>query len=101
MSDIAGVWETVTNTPMGQQKATMTLATEGDALTGTLSSPQGTTAIKDGKVDGAKATWKADITAPMPMTLTFSAEVDGDSIRGTVGLGAFGTASFEGKRAAG
>ena len=99
MSNADGVWETVTNTPMGQQKATMTLATAGDVLTGTLAGAQGTITIKDGKVDGDKLTWKADIESPMPMTLSFSATVDGDAISGNVALGAFGNASFEGKRA--
>ena len=99
MSNADGVWETVTNTPMGQQKVTMTLATDGDALTGTLAGAQGTITIKEGKVDGDKLTWKADIQSPMPMTLSFTATVDGDTISGNVGLGAFGNASFEGKRA--
>ena len=35
----------------------------------------------------------------MPMTLEFSATVDGDNISGSVKLGAFGTASFSGTRA--
>lgn len=99
MSNADGVWETVTNTPMGQQKATMTLATDGDTLTGTLAGAQGTITIKDGQVDGDKLTWKADIESPMPMTLSFSATVDGDAISGNVALGAFGNAPFEGKRA--
>ncbi len=98
MSNADGVWETVTNTPMGQQKATMTLATDGDTLTGTLAGAQGTITIQDGKVDGDRLTWKADITSPMPITLSFSARVDGDAISGNVALGAFGNASFEGKR---
>ena len=33
------------------------------------------------------------------MTLSFTAEVDGDTIKGNVALGAFGNAAFEGKRA--
>ena len=98
MSNADGVWETVTNTPVGQQKATMTLATAGDTLTGTLSGAQGTITIQEGKVDGDRLTWKADITNPMPMTLSFSARVAGDAIRGNVDLGAFGNAAFEGKR---
>lgn len=99
MSNADGVWETVTNTPMGQQKATMTLTTDGDVLTGTLAGQQGTITIKEGKVNGDQLSWKADITSPMPMTLSFTATVDGDAISGNVGLGAFGNASFEGKRA--
>lgn len=99
MSDVDGVWDTVTDTPMGQQKGTATLQTDGDTLTGTLSGAQGTAEIQDGKVDGNAVSWKLDITQPMPLTLEFSATVDGDEMSGSVKLGAFGTASFKGTRA--
>lgn len=101
MSDLDGTWETVTNTPMGQQKATVTLATDGGSLSGTMSSAQGTVDINDGSVDGNTGTWKVSITSPMPMTLEFSATADGDSISGSVKLGAFGSATFTGTRSAG
>ena len=101
MSDLDGTWETVTNTPMGQQKATVTLKTDGDSLSGTMAGAQGTLDIKDGTVDGNTGTWKASITSPMPMTLEFTATADGDEISGNVKLGAFGSATFTGKRAAG
>ena len=55
-------------------------------------------AIENGAVDGDTLTWKAAITSPMPMTLEFSASVDGDAITGTVKLGAFGEAEFSGTR---
>ncbi len=99
MSDIDGVWETVTDTPMGQQKGTVTLQAEGGKLTGTMAGPQGSIDIHDGTVDGNQATWKANITNPMPMTLEFTATVAGDEISGSVKLGAFGDASFKGTRA--
>lgn len=99
MSDVDGVWETVMNTPMGAQKATATLATDGDKLTGTLSGAQGTTDIQDGKADGNSVSWSLDLTQPMPMKLEFTATVEGDEINGNVKLGAFGTASFKGTRA--
>ncbi len=83
---------------MGQQKATITLATDGDALTGTMEGQQGTLELKDGAVDGDTVSWKADITNPMPITLEFSATVDGDSLSGDVKLGSFGNASFTGTR---
>ena len=101
MSDLDGTWETVTNTPMGQQKATVTLQTDGDSLSGTMSGAQGTVDINDGSVDGNTGTWKVSITSPMPMTLEFSATADGDSISGNVKLGAFGSATFTGTRSAG
>ena len=99
MSNVDGVWNTVTNTPMGAQNATVTLATDGNTLTGNMAGPQGTIDVEDGVVDGDSLTWKANITSPMPMTLEFSATVDGDEISGSVKLGAFGTANFTGTRA--
>ena len=83
---------------MGQQKATITLATDGDTLTGTMEGQQGTLELKDGAVDGDSVSWKADITNPMPITLEFSATVDGDSLSGDVKLGSFGNAAFTGTR---
>ncbi len=83
---------------MGAQNATLTLQTNGSALTGKMSGPQGEIEIKDGNVDGDSLSWKADITIPMPMTLEFSATLDGDNIAGNVKLGAFGNASFNGTR---
>jgi hypothetical protein len=35
---------------------------------------------------------------PVPMTLAFTAEVDGDTISGAIKLGVFGTATFTGAR---
>jgi len=94
-----GTWNTTMNTPMGAQNGTLTLATDGGTLTGKLSGPQGEIDISDGTIDGNQLAWKAAITSPMPMTLEFSATVDGDSISGDVKLGAFGNASFTGTRA--
>jgi len=94
-----GTWKTTMNTPMGAQNGTLTLATDGGTLTGKLSGPQGEIDISDGTVDGNQLAWKADITSPMPMTLEFSATVDGDDISGDVKLGAFGNATFSGTRA--
>ncbi len=95
-----GKWTTTMNTPMGAQNGSMELTTDGTSLTGTLTAASGdAVAITDGMVDGNNLTWKAAITQPMPITLEFSAVVDGDSIAGDVKLGAFGSASFKGSRA--
>ena len=99
MSNVDGVWNTVTNTPMGPQSATITLATDGNSLTGNMAGAQGAIDIEDGAADGDSLSWKANITSPMPMTLEFSATVSGDEISGNVKLGAFGNASFSGTRA--
>ena len=97
---IDGTWNIVMKTPIGEQQSTLVLTTDGGALQGTMSSAtMGSTALKDGKADGSTATWKADITQPMAMTLDFSATVEGDAISGNAKLGMFGNAPFSGARA--
>ena len=98
MSQISGQYDVTTKTPMGDQKGTLTLAQDGDSLTGTLSGDQGSIDLADGAVNGDELSWSASITSPMPMKLEFSAKVEGDEISGSVKLGAFGTASFSGTR---
>jgi hypothetical protein len=96
-----GKWEVSMSTPMGAQAATLDLKEDGAALTGTMSAAMAPEAIEvtDGTVDGNNLTWKAALTQPMPITLEFAAAVDGDKISGTVKLGTFGDATFEGTRA--
>ncbi|HVB27960.1 MAG TPA: hypothetical protein VNE21_08625 [Mycobacteriales bacterium] len=95
---IAGSWQISMNTPMGTQTAQLVFQTEGTSLTGTMTSPLGAVDISDGVADGDTATWKAAVTSPMPLTLEFSARVDGDAISGEAKLGAFGTSTFSGTR---
>lgn len=99
MSDVAGSWETVVKSPMGDQASTMTVKVDGDTWTGTNSGAAGSSDIYDGKVDGNTLTWKMDIKVPMPMTLEGTATVDGDTLTGSVKAGMFGTFPLTGKRA--
>ncbi|HEX5479584.1 MAG TPA: hypothetical protein VFY79_07675 [Dehalococcoidia bacterium] len=95
---VDGTWNLTLNTPMGAQTPTLTLAANGDALTGKLDGPQGAADIEDGKVEGNDVSWA--ITVPqMAMTITFKGTVSGDSMKGNASLGAFGDAPFEGTRA--
>jgi len=96
-----GTWQISMNTPMGAQSATLELRADATTLTGTMSAAAAPEPmeITDGTVDGASLTWKAALTQPMPISLEFSATVDGDAISGTVKLGTFGDATFEGSRA--
>jgi len=95
---VDGTWNLTLNTPMGAQNSTLTLASSGDTVTGKMEGPQGTVDIENGKVNGNDVTW--DITAAqMNMTIGFKGTVDGDTIKGSASLGAFGEAQFEGTRA--
>ena len=93
---IDGKWNLTIKTPMGDQTGVLTLKQEGDALTGSMSGPQGETPIENGKVEGGKLMWHAKVTSPMPITLEFEGEEAGGNLSGNVKLGAFGTSTFSG-----
>ncbi|KQN25196.1 hypothetical protein ASE86_02765 [Sphingomonas sp. Leaf33] len=98
MANIDGSWDTLVKSPMGDQKATLTITSSGDSFTGQYSGAMGNTEIKNGRVDGDKLSWSLDISVPMPMTLTAEATVDGDTLNGQVTAGAFGSFPMTGSR---
>ena len=96
---VAGTYDCVLKSPMGDQKSTMVVNVDGDTWSGTNSGAQGAITITDGKVDGNTLTWSMSITTPMPMTLEGTASVDGDALTGSVKAGAFGSFPLTGVRA--
>jgi hypothetical protein len=96
---VAGTYNVVTKTPMGDQSGTFTVNVDGDSFTGTVTNPMGTMDVQDGKVSGNTLSWKMDMKVPMPMSLTCSATVDGDAITGEIDTGAFGKMAMSGTRA--
>jgi hypothetical protein len=94
-----GTWNLTMNTPMGERRSTLTLSTSGGTLTGAQEAEGNTTDIADGTVNGNDVSWKVSITNPMPLTLTFSGSVDGNTMTGTADTGMFGSFPFEGTRA--
>lgn len=97
---VDGTYETVVKSPMGDQKATLTVKSDGATWTGTQSGAAGNAEITDGTVDGNTIKWSVNISVPMPMTLTNEATIDGDTITGTVKAGAFGSFPLTGTRTA-
>lgn len=96
---VDGTWKIAMETPLGTRNATLALTSSGGRLTGTMSGEAGATEIEDGTVSGNMVSFKADITNPMPLTLEFSATIDGDKLAGTVKLGMYGNAPLSGTRA--
>jgi hypothetical protein len=94
-----GTWNLTMNTPMGERRSTLTLSTAGGRLTGKQEAEGNTTDIAEGTVSGNDVSWQVAITNPMPLTLTFSGTVDGNSMNGTADTGMFGSFPFEGTRA--
>ncbi|MCY3541563.1 MAG: hypothetical protein F4X56_03690 [Gammaproteobacteria bacterium] len=99
MSEVDGTWNIEVNTPMGKQSAEVSVDADGDSFTGSIAITQGSSPITDGQVDGNKLTWSVKITQPMPMTLEFAVEVNGDDMSGFVKLGMFGSSAVKGSRA--
>ena len=98
MANVDGSWDTLVKSPLGDQKATLNITSNGDTFNGTYSGAMGNAEVKDGKVNGDTLTWKLDISVPMPMTLDAEATVDGESMTGTVTAGAFGAFPLTGTR---
>ena len=97
---VAGTYDTVVKSPMGDQKGTFTVVPDdgGDTFTGSMAGGMGSMDVKDGKINGDELTWAMDMTVPMPMTLNCKATVNGDQLTGTVNAGAFGDMPLTGER---
>ena len=100
MANVDGTWDTIVKSPLGDQKSTLTVKSDGSSFTGSNAGAMGSVDIDDGKVDGDTLSWTMKMTVPMPMTLDCTATVDGDSITGSVAAGAFGSFPMTGTRAA-
>ena len=94
-----GTWNLTMDTPMGERRSTLTLSTAGGTLTGKQEAEGNTTDIAEGTANGNDVSWKVSITNPMPLTLTFSGSVNGNTLNGTADTGMFGSFPFEGTRA--
>ncbi len=95
---VDGVYETVVKSPLGDQKATLTVKSDGDSWSGSQAGAMGTAEITGGKVDGNTISWTMNVSVPMPMSLDCTATIDGDSVTGSVKAGAFGSFPMTGTR---
>lgn len=100
MAAVDGTWDTIVKSPLGDQKATLTVRTDGATWSGSQTGAMGSLDIADGTLDGDTIKWTMSITVPMPMTLTCEATASGDTLAGSVGAGAFGSFPLTGTRAA-
>jgi len=95
---VSETWEITMKTPLGTQKATLHISTDGDKLTGKMDSRAGHSNISDGTINGDQMTWKASIKFPRRITFEFTAKRNGNSMSGTVKLGPLGQATFTGTK---
>ena len=98
MAAVDGTYETIVKSPLGDQKSTLVVKSDGASWSGSNTGAMGSVQIADGTVDGNTIKWSMQMTVPMPMTLTCEATVDGDAITGTITAGAFGSFPMNGTR---
>ena len=100
MAAVDGDWDVTIKSPMGDQKAVLSVNSDGGSFSGKMSGGLGSMDIPTGTVDGDTISWKMDMTVPMPMSLDCTATVDGDAMTGEVKAGAFGSMGLSGTRKA-
>ena len=96
---VDGNWNITMSTPMGERQATLSLSANGGTLTGKQAADGNSGDIYEGTTSGDDVSWKIDITDPMPLTLTYTGKVSGDSMSGEMGIGPMGSFPFTGTRA--
>ena len=100
MAAVDGDWDVTIKSPMGDQKAVLSITSDGASFSGKMVGGLGSMDIPSGSVDGDTLSWKMDMTVPMPMSLDCTATVDGDAVSGQVVAGAFGAMGLSGTRKA-
>ena len=94
---VAGDWSLVINGPQGAIDSDVNFAQDGDKVTGTMSGPQGDSAVT-GTMAGSTLTLAFNVVTPNgPIDIKMTAEVTGSDMKGTLDYG-MGTADFTGKK---
>ena len=97
-NNLTGNWAVSFTTPQGNMDATATFKQEGEALSGTISGPQGDVSFTAGSVKGKIFTFNIEVQSPNgPLSIKLDGEYEGDSITGTFDFGQ-GTGEWSGKR---
>jgi imidazolonepropionase-like amidohydrolase len=98
-TDPSGNWELTVNSPQGEVNVRMSLQRDAGRITGTFAGPMGSFPIGNGSISGNQVR--------LPLSLQFGGDtveatvigtIEGDSIRGTITMGALGSFEFTGTR---
>ena len=92
-----GSWKVTMTTPAGPQDMRLHIDTLADTFTGRIESPLGNHDIA-GSVEAGTLRWQMKASKPIPITVTFHAQIDGDTLRGGAKLGFLGKSVLSGER---
>ncbi|ACU75200.1 conserved hypothetical protein [Catenulispora acidiphila DSM 44928] len=97
----AGTWNLTIDSPLGKQRASVTLTQSADnTWTGnSLDLVSGeASACYNIEVNGEEVGWQQQITKPMKLKLTYKLKLDGDTLAGKVKAGLFPASKVVGER---
>lgn len=80
IDSVDNVWDITIKSPVGDQFSRLVLKSSGSTLQGhVLNEEHGNQKIFDGQItNGDTLTWKCKLTKPVPLTLTYTGQVDKD-----------------------
>ena len=97
-TDVTGEWTMMIDTEQGSQSTELTLAQDGEKLTGSMDSPMGTLEF-EGTITGNKLEIVMEVDAGGAfLEITLAGTVDGDEMMGTLDLGGYGGGDWTAKR---
>lgn len=81
---VGGIWKLSMKTPRGTLTPVLTLTEAKNKIIGTMLVPGNPlSSLSQGRLNGATATMSGRISVPMPMTLTFNVQIEGDDLSGS------------------
>ena len=99
-ADVSGSWILTVESPEAGGDVTAVFEQDGETVTGALESPMvGGIEMSDGRIEGGKLTFLLHVDIEgQSYTVEVSAEVEGDSMKGSMYLPETGSMPFTGKR---
>jgi hypothetical protein len=87
-TDITGQWTATFSTQVGEQHYTYTFKVDGEKLTGTAKSDNGTVAIENGTVKGDDVSFVENLDYQgQKLVITYAGKISGDEIKFTRDVG--------------
>jgi hypothetical protein len=98
-ADITGQWTATFNTQVGEQHYTYTFKVDGEKLTGTAKSDNGTSEIQNGTVKGDDVSFVENLNYQgQTLVFTYTGKISGDEIKFTRELMGIGKEELVAKR---
>lgn len=97
--DVAGVWEVVFETPMGERTYITSFLRENDGLKVVMMTPQGRELSSTARLQGDRVEWTVVVSGPMgEIRMAFKGKVEEAKMTGTVAMDEIGESPFHAQK---